>query len=75
MQKMVDAFVASEEKARNEFLDLEKKKIEMEKEQAKDENRGEDCFLCIMYDVILMMPHPAPVPQPFPQGRQWHVLF
>lgn len=75
MQNMVDAFVASEEKARTEFLDLEKKKIEMEKEQAKNEERREDCFLCIMHDVILMMPHPAPVPQPFPQGRQWHVLF
>ena len=66
MQKMVDTFVASEEKARKEFLELEKQKVEMEKEQARNEEKREERFLCIMRETILMMRHPTPVPQPIP---------
>ena len=70
MQKIVDTFVASEEKARKEFLGLEKQKMEMDKEQARNEENREERFLRIMRETILMMHHPTPVPQPIPQPQQ-----
>ena len=75
MQKMVDTFVASEEKARKEFLELEKQKMEMEKEQARNEEKREERFLRIMRETILMMCHPTPVPQPIPQPQQGSDMY
>ena len=75
IQIMVDAFVVSKEKARKVFLELEKKMMEMEKEQAKNEERREDRFLCIMHDTILMMHHPAPVLQLLPQPEEDNGMY
>ena len=77
MQKMLDLFVASEEKARQEFLELEHKKMQMEKEQAKVEEQREDRFLRVMQETILMMHHSAPgpvQPQLLPQPQPFSHL-
>ena len=67
--------MASEEKARKEFLELEKQKMKMEKEQVRNEEKREERFLCIMHETILMMRHPAPVPPPVPQPQQGSHMY
>ena len=69
MQKMIDSFLASEEKGRKEFIELEKKKMEMENEAARVADLREERFLQVMQQTILMARQPTPAPQPNPQPQ------
>ena len=59
MQKMIDSFLASEEKGRREFIVLEKKKMEMENEAARNAAIREERFLQVMQQTILMARQPT----------------
>ena len=75
MQKMIDSFLASEEKGRREFIELEKKKMEMENEAARNAAIREERFLQVMQQTILMARQPTPAPslaQPQPNSGMYH---
>ena len=69
MQKMIDSFLASAEKGSKEFIELEKKKMEMENEAARIAGLREERFLQVMQQTILMACQPTPAPQPNPQPQ------
>ena len=74
MQKMIDSFLASEEKGRRDFIELEKKKMEMENEAARNAAIREERFLQVMQQTILMarQPTPAlPLAQPQPNSGMY----
>ena len=75
MQKMIDSFLASEEKGRRKFIELEKKKMEMENEAARNAAIREERFLQVMQQTILMARQPTPAPslaQPQPNSGMYH---
>ena len=75
MQKMIDSFLASEEKGRREFIELEKKKMEMENEAARNAAIREERFLQVMQQTILMARQPTPASsfaQPQPNSGMYH---
>ena len=75
MQKMIDSFLASEEKGRREFIELEKKKMEMENEAARNAAIREERFLQVMQQTILMARQPTPAPplaQPQTNSGMYH---